>query len=196
MDNIVQLPLILSLNIGGRPIGWLPWQEAVTLYVRDEIAWEAGSQRVRIMGGINHITGARSAIELSTIVAIRNARAKYDESVVPTLSNSGLFRRDRMLCLYCGERLSPALLTRDHVIPTSRGGADTWENCASACKPCNQRKANMMPEEAGMALLAVPYAPNSVEALLLQNKRVLADQMSFLMKHVPRRRHFGEPPRL
>ncbi len=82
------------------------------------------------------------------------------------------------------------------MIPTSRGGADTWENCASACKPCNQRKANMMPEEAGMALLAVPYAPNSVEALLLQNKRVLADQMSFLMKHVPRRRHFGEPPRL
>lgn len=188
MGVIEQLPLILGLDIGGRPIDWLPWQEAVGLYVRDEIAWEAGARRIRIKGGTNHITGVRSSIELSTIVAIRNARAKYSEGVVPALSNAGLFRRDRMLCLYCGTHLLPALLTRDHVIPTSRGGTDTWENCATACKPCNQRKSNMTPEEAGMALLAVPYAPNNVEVLLLQNKRVLADQMVFLLKHVPRQR--------
>lgn len=182
------IPLILGLDAGGRPIDWLPWQEAVTLLVRNEIAWSAGSARILIRGGCNHVSGLRSVIELSSIVAIRNARSRYTDDVTPPLTNEGLFRRDRNLCLYCGQIYHPSLLTRDHVIPQSRGGLDVWVNCASACRPCNQRKADRTCEEAGMKLLAVPYAPSRIENLLLRNKRVLADQGQFLQAHLPKDR--------
>jgi len=44
----------------------------------------------------------------------------------------------------------------DHVIPRSRGGASTWENLVACCIPCNNRKGNRTPEEAGMKLHRTP----------------------------------------
>ncbi|MFM7570545.1 MAG: HNH endonuclease, partial [Betaproteobacteria bacterium] len=66
-----------------------------------------------------------------------------------------------------------------------KGGRDTWTNLVSACKPCNLRKGNRTPEQAGMPLLYVPYVPSQHEAFILRNRRILADQMEFLMAGVP-----------
>ena len=88
------------------------------------------------------------------------------------------------MCLYCGEELPPRLLTRDHVVPVSAGGRDEWNNVVTACRACNQRKANLSLERIGMRLLAVPYAPNRAEGLILENRRILADQMAFLRTRV------------
>ena len=88
------------------------------------------------------------------------------------------------MCLYCGDTLPANLLTRDHVIPVSAGGQDTWENVVSACRGCNHRKDNHSLKVIGMRLLAVPYAPNRAEGLILENRRILADQMAFLRTHI------------
>lgn len=74
-------------------------------------------------------------------------------------SRQMVFKRDRHMCQYCGAR---GELTLDHVLPQSRGGPDTWENLVAACTPCNQRKANRTPDEAGMRLSSLPrrYTPN------------------------------------
>ena len=88
------------------------------------------------------------------------------------------------MCLYCGEALTPRLLARDYVIPLSAGGQDAWENVVSACRPCNHRKDNHSLELIGMRLLAVPYAPNRAEGLILENRRILTDQMEFLRSRV------------
>jgi len=71
-------------------------------------------------------------------------------------------------------------LSRDHIVPTSRGGKDVWTNCVSACRRCNNRKGNSLLEETNLELLAVPFAPNRYEFFYLSNKDVLADQMEFL----------------
>ncbi len=184
-------PLILALDVGGRPIDWMTWQDAACLQVRAQIAWTAGRTTIVVRGGVNQARGERSRLDLNSIMAIRNARAHFDAHAAPALTNVQLFRRDRGTCLYCGETLSPAHLTRDHVIPTSRGGADVWGNVVTACRPCNARKDNRTPDEAGLVLLALPYPPSRVEALLLKNKKVLADQMEFLLQHVPRQRRFA-----
>ena len=76
-------------------------------------------------------------------------------------------------------------LTAEHVLPQSRGGSNRWANLVSACRPCNHRKGNRTPEEAGMALLYVPYTPSLHEGFILRNRRILADQMAFLMAGVP-----------
>ena len=91
--------------------------------------------------------------------------------------------------MYCGQQHLRSELTRDHVVPLSRGGRDVWENVVCACLACNVRKGNRTPQQAGMPLLAVPFRPSWVEHLILRNRHILADQMDFLVSHLPRRQH-------
>lgn len=67
-----------------------------------------------------------------------------------------VFIRDNFECQYCGARLTMGSGTRDHVIPRSLRGPDTLTNVVASCKPCNGRKANRTPEQAGMQLRAQP----------------------------------------
>ncbi len=74
-------------------------------------------------------------------------------------SKPGVHRRDRFTCQYCGVKLSAKELQVEHVVPRSRGGPTTWENCVAACAECNQQKADRLPEEAGMKLRSTPARP-------------------------------------
>ncbi|MDE0075180.1 MAG: HNH endonuclease [Gammaproteobacteria bacterium] len=82
------------------------------------------------------------------------------------VTNTFMFARDDYCCQYCGrhrDRLRPReFLTRDHILPISRGGSNQWTNVVSACSPCNNRKGNKTPAEAGMRLLSIPAEPNHV----------------------------------
>lgn len=177
--------LILKLDVAGRPIRWITREEGALLYCRDQVAWEAGERSIRLHGGRNRLTGERSFLDINTIVAT-TAIDKHgiDRSDVPALTNPRLCNRDKNTCLYCGGEFATRDLTRDHVIPVSRGGEDTWSNVVSACKPCNHRKADRLLDELSMRLLAVPYVPNRAEGLILANRKILADQMAFLKAKV------------
>ncbi|MAL04165.1 MAG: HNH endonuclease [Arenimonas sp.] len=181
------LPRVLSLDAHGRILDWMHWQDAVCLYVRGAVAWTLGEPCLVVRGGTNRASGLQSVVELHPIVAGRShAQAKaLDPS--PALSNTALFARDRNLCMYCGKEYGRHSLTRDHVVPVSRGGRDVWENVVCACFHCNSRKGGRTPQQAGMPLLAVPYRPSWVEHLILSNRHILADQMAFLKSHLPRR---------
>jgi 5-methylcytosine-specific restriction endonuclease McrA len=74
-------------------------------------------------------------------------------------SRRNLFRRDHNQCQYCGSRPGTPELSIDHVMPRSRGGKSTWENCVLACTDCNRRKRDRTPEEAGMRLHKRPEKP-------------------------------------
>jgi 5-methylcytosine-specific restriction endonuclease McrA len=82
------------------------------------------------------------------------------------VTNTFLFARDNYRCQYCGRStgdLRPReSLTRDHLIPLSRGGTNEWTNVVTACSPCNTRKGNRMPEEIGMHPLTHPFEPHFV----------------------------------
>lgn len=174
-------PLILRLDISGIPVTWIPWQDAVSLYCRDMIAWTAGEQNFTFRGGISRRTGLRSCVDINTIIAVkRSSMHKPVKRSIPPLTNRELFLRDAQLCMYCGHEYPEHELTRDHVIPISRGGRDRWSNVVAACRQCNTRKGNRTPEMANMPLLAVPYVPNWAEYLALSNRRILLDQMEFL----------------
>ena len=190
MDAITD-PLILRLDVSGRPQRWIPWRDAVILDAREMIAWTAGARTFTFYGGINRLSGCRSQVSVNSIIAVKGySRDAGDERLIPPLSNRELFLRDDHLCMYCGRELPAHQLTRDHLVPLSRGGADCWSNVVAACRGCNHAKGSRTPDEAGMSLLAVPYVPNRAEYLVLSNRRILADQMEFLGKR------FGRSSRL
>lgn len=74
-------------------------------------------------------------------------------------SRRTVYRRDNNTCQYCGRKPGTAELTIDHIVPRSKGGLTTWENCCLACVTCNKRKADRTPEQACMKLLRKPFKP-------------------------------------
>ena len=93
-----------------------------------------------------------SVIRLNSFV-----RVPYKKIII---SRRNILMRDGHKCAYCGR--GDLVLTIDHIVPKSRGGEDVWENLAAACLPCNNKKGDRTPEEAGMQLKIKPYAPNQV----------------------------------
>ncbi len=75
------------------------------------------------------------------------------------LTRHNVFKRDGQQCAYCGSKES---LTIDHVVPRSRGGGSTWDNLITACRSCNSKKGDCLPEEANMPLPYKPYKPSFI----------------------------------
>ncbi len=177
-----RVPRILRLNIAGQPLDWVSWEEAVCLYAREIIVWTLGDAVLHIRGGHSRMDGSQSSLDIHSIIACEGKVMPMVECS-PPLTNQALFGRDRNVCLYCGRSFADSSLTRDHIVPTSRGGNDGWDNVVSACKRCNHYKGSRLLEECGVQLLALPYAPNFAEYLALTNSgRILGDQMDFLKK--------------
>ncbi|CAD5372115.1 Restriction endonuclease [Rubrivivax sp. A210] len=177
---------VLQLDISGRPQAWISPREAAVLYASDAVAWTLGLAFQVLRGGTQRATGLQSRIEVHPIVAVRGAVPSRAWRTVPALSNPKLFARDRRFCAYCGDQFSYDELTREHIVPVSRGGVDSWMNCITACRACNGRKGSRLPEEARMALLYLPYVPSLHEDMILRGRRIVADQMDFLLASVPR----------
>jgi 5-methylcytosine-specific restriction endonuclease McrA len=180
---------VLRTDVTGMPLEWIGYQAAVRLIVLDQVCYALGSVLYRLHGGINASSGRRTEIPVNAIIATHGSHPdahRFYDRYTPPLSNRALFRRDENLCLYCGEQFRDRDLSRDHVHPIAQGGVDTWANVVTACKRCNNHKGSRTPEEAGMQLLAIPFTPTHAEYVYLQGRRILADQMEFLLAHFPR----------
>ena len=148
----------LVLNADYRPHALVDWKTAVTYLlggkatvVEEYEDWDITSPTLTIK--------VPSVIVLLQYVVFRQT-VKFNRA--------NIYARDNYTCQYCGARagsgkkLSIKDLTFDHVIPRSEGGGTSWENIATSCQPCNGRKANRTPKQAGMTLLQKPYKPNKL----------------------------------
>jgi hypothetical protein len=161
-------------------------KEAAILYACDAVAWTLGEAFHVMRGGMQRSTGLQSRIELHPIVAVRGCVPSRAWRSSPAITNPKLFARDRHICAYCGQCHPFEELTREHIVPVSRGGQDSWMNCITACRGCNGHKGNRMPKEAHMSLMYLPYVPSLHEDMILRGRRIVVDQMEFLLASVPR----------
>jgi hypothetical protein len=181
---------VLRTDIAGMPLEWIDYRSAASLYHAGQVAYTCGSPIYTLRGGYSAATGLRSLIVVSSIIATVGdtyAQERNSECYTPPLNNRTLFRRDANVCMYCADRFRTAELTRDHVEPLSQGGTDIWTNVVTACRRCNNHKGGRRPEQANMQLVAVPFTPTYAEYIYLKGRRVLADQMNYLLMHFPRK---------
>lgn len=180
---------VLRTDVAGMPLEWIDYREAVRLYHTEQVAYACGTHLYTIFGGFSAMNGRRSTVDVSSIIATHGTSqglAYVRDQYVPPLNNRTLFKRDANLCLYCGLRFTTRDLTRDHITPLSQGGSDAWNNVATACRRCNNHKGGQTPEQATMQLIAVPFTPTYAEYIYLKGRKVLADQMQYLLAHIPR----------
>lgn len=85
-------------------------------------------------------------------------------------SKHNIFVRDDYHCQYCGKELNLKTATVDHIIPVSRGGKNSYVNCACSCKACNQWKGDKLLSETSMHLTRVPQHPSFLEFMYLKAK--------------------------
>jgi len=131
--------------------------EPETCRTHDLRTWNDAS-RARAALGAETIRSRHLALLPPEVVLLTSYEGMGERSVV--FSRKNLFKRDRYTCQYCGAQPGPESLTVDHVVPRSRGGASTWENCVLACLDCNRRKADRSPERAGLKLRRAPRKPS------------------------------------
>lgn len=144
-----------------RPVTWDEW---ITLPIREQ------DEAVRTVRGPIRVP--------TVIVAVNYARVPKKR---PKLCARSIRERDGNRCQYTGRLLHPDEGSLDHVVPCSRGGADSWENLVWSAKDVNQRKANRLPHEAGLRLLTVPRAPKELPVTaLLRNAHGVADWQLFV----------------
>src|SRR6266446_5357305 len=114
----------------------------------------------------------------TVIIAVNYARVPLRR---PRFGARGIWERDGGVCQYTGRKLSPKEGNIDHVVPRSRGGKTSWENCVLAHRVVNSRKANRLPHEAGLRLRKQPVAPRVVPAsVLIRNHHGVRDWEHFL----------------
>ncbi|HZL93669.1 MAG TPA: HNH endonuclease [Vicinamibacterales bacterium] len=180
---------VLRTDVAGMPLEWIDYRAAAALYHSGQVAYSCGSPLYRIRGGYCAKSGDRSVIEVNSIIATRGDTRTLERNrdrYTPPLNNRTLFKRDANLCMYCASQFRASELTRDHITPISRGGRDAWTNVVTACRRCNNHKGGRTPEEARLQLVAVPFTPTYAEYIYLKGRRVLADQMEYLLTHFPR----------
>ena len=148
----------LALNASFEPLTMVPMRRALRLVIdgKAEIVEADADRLVRS----ERLSFPRPAIiRLTRFIHVPRRFRRQ-------VTNTFLFARDGYRCQYCGRpgaELRPReSLTRDHVVPMSRGGTNEWTNVVTACSPCNTRKANHMPEEIGMHPLVPPVEPHFV----------------------------------
>jgi 5-methylcytosine-specific restriction endonuclease McrA len=136
----------LVLNATYEPLSVVPARRAACLILADraDLVADDGTE----------LHSARLTLPSPSVVRLRYmVKAPFHRRT--TLSRRALFARDDYRCQYCGGYADSI----DHIVPRSRGGRHEWENVAAACRPCNLRKRDRTPAEAGMVLAKPPRTP-------------------------------------
>jgi len=165
----------LALNASFEPLTIVPARRAVRLVLdgKAEILEQDGERRFR---------SERSVIPCPAVIRlVRYVHVPY--RFRRQVTNTFLFARDDYTCQYCGKHKhqlrARQFLTRDHVLPLSRGGRNVWDNVVTSCSACNNRKGGRLPHEAGLRLLNDPVEPNYVH-LVWVVRRVSDTQAKYI----------------
>ena len=125
--------------------------------------------------GEGHYRSERLTVPEPSVVRLsRYVRVPYQTRVA--LNRRAVFARDGHRCQYCGN----AAENIDHVVPRSRGGTHTWDNVVACCRPCNSRKEDRLPHEAGLVLRSAPVQPRERMWALMAGGSIRPDWEPYL----------------
>ena len=139
----------LVLNAGYEPLAVISFKRAIVLVMGGKATIVAADDGHPVVGA------SGEWLRPSVILLTRYERIPGGRRM--PVSRRGVLRRDAQRCAYCGHGAT----TVDHVLPRSRGGADSWENLVACCLRCNNVKGDRTPTEMGWSLRVTPRMPHA-----------------------------------
>jgi 5-methylcytosine-specific restriction endonuclease McrA len=150
----------LVLNASFEPLQIVTWQRAIQLLFQGKVeVIEESEKEVRTV---------RLTIRVPAVLRLLEYVPLKKRKQIVRFSRANIFIRDQHRCQYCGNQFQKSHLTLDHVMPVVQGGAKSWENIVTACKPCNQRKGGRTPKQAKMELIRGPFRPSWLPATAIR----------------------------
>ena len=148
------------LNADYSFLNLINWKRAMRLIAKDKVKIISYSES-------SIFSGSGCSFQIPSVMRlVKLVKTLY--KIKTPFNKKNVITRDGFQCGYCGKKKQT--LTIDHIIPRSRGGDTSFENCVACCKSCNYKKGNRTPKEAGMKLHARPYHPTISEFLRLKAK--------------------------
>ena len=143
----------LVLTQSYQPVARVTWQRAMTLMClgKVEVVDEYSDREIRSMS---------VTFKMPSIVRFLHTVRRKKKAI--KFSRENVYARDKGRCQYCQKKIPRAKSTYDHVTPKSKGGRTTWDNIVISCIPCNQKKKDLSPAQAGMRLKTRPIRPKSL----------------------------------
>lgn len=137
----------LVLNAGYEPLAVVSFKRALVLVM---------SEKATVVERVDDdpVWGVRGAFDRPAVILLTRYVRVPGARRTP-VTRRGVLRRDAHRCAYC----SKGATTIDHVVPRSRGGADSWENLVACCLRCNNIKGDRTPQEMGWELRWIPQPP-------------------------------------
>jgi 5-methylcytosine-specific restriction endonuclease McrA len=158
----------LVLNAGYEPLAVISFKRALVLVM--------GGKATVVAADATHPVLATSGEWQRPSVILLTRYVRIPGGRRMPVSRRGVLRRDGQRCAYCGHSAT----TVDHVLPRSRGGADSWENLVACCLRCNNIKGDRTPAEMGWALRMTPRAPHGASWVVRGAERTQPDWDEFL----------------
>lgn len=154
---------VILLNSDYSFLNVISWKRAIRLMVKGKAEVVKSSEKT--------IRNAERTVELiiPKVLRLMDLVKSVYKNRVP-FSKRNVFVRDDFTCAYCG--CTEERLTIDHIIPKSKGGGSSFENCVASCKPCNNKKNDRTPQQAGMNLRFKPHTPTIMEFFIIKMKRM------------------------
>ncbi len=128
----------------------VPWEKAIVMFFLG---------KVEVLEEYDEVLYRSDALTVRMPAVVRLTRVFRGIKRAIKFSRVNVMTRDKFTCQYCGSKKKMRELNYDHVVPRHLGGRTTWENIVACCYPCNARKRNRTPDQAGMALLSQPAKP-------------------------------------
>jgi 5-methylcytosine-specific restriction endonuclease McrA len=143
------------------------------------LAWDAW-MKLEIREHDYAIGTAAGPVRIPTIIILKS----FNKVPLfrPKFGLKSLWLRDGGVCQYSGKSLNFSDASIDHVMPQSRGGETSWENCVLCERLLNSQKGDKTPTEAGLKLRKTPREPKAVPVTLtLKNTLGIKDWQFFLL---------------
>lgn len=159
---------VILLNSDYSYLNTISWKTAMRLMAKGKVEMLKATDKV-----LRSIEGKWEVIMPAVLRLIKLVRTVYKTRV--PFSKRNVIHRDLYTCQYCG--VMSRKMTIDHVVPQSKGGKSTFENCVAACRECNNSKGDRTPHEANMTLKKQPKQPTIMEFLTLRMKALGVDDL-------------------
>jgi 5-methylcytosine-specific restriction endonuclease McrA len=163
--------LVVVLNADYTFLSTTSWQSAICMIIEGKAETIKETEKL--------VRNYTKTVVLQVPVVIRLIKfvRRVFKNKVP-FSKRNVFIRDKQTCAYCGEKIEIiSNCTIDHIIPRAQGGKTTWTNCITACKPCNNKKADKKPSEAGMKLKFKATQPTITEFIQYFSEKYGIDKL-------------------
>lgn len=183
---------VLVLNKSWSPIGATSVRKSMSMLFSGHaraidtntyqlFSWDSWKEHTKIDGVVDdpsYISTPNYSVLIPSVITLSYYNGVPTKNI--GYSRRALYRRDNNTCQYCGAKPPIRELTVDHVLPRSKGGKTSWENCVIACAKCNSKKGDRLLHMSGLSLKTLPKKPGWKNLLFPQ--AVIPDQWKPFIK--------------